>query len=54
MKNKKMNIFANAFLCGADVVVGILSLLEKNYIMGPMLLILGIGLGYLAWSDLHE
>lgn len=52
MKNNR--IFFNAALCGADVIIGVLSLLEKNYIMGLILLALGIGLGWLAWNDLYE
>lgn len=51
---KSNRIFFNAALCGADVVVGVLSLFEGNYIMGLMLIVLGGGLGWVAWRDLHE
>lgn len=52
--NKKYNIFFNVALFGADMALGILSLLEKNYIMGSVLIVLGIAIGWLGWSELNE
>lgn len=52
--NKKYDIFFNATLFGGDMALGILGLLEKNYIMGSVLIILGIAFGWLGWSKLNE
>lgn len=54
MRNKKFWIFFNAMLGGADLAVSLLSFLEGSLFYGVLLGALGIGIGYFAWSDLHE